>query len=677
MCNGVSEAVINNPRRLAALEALLDRGAHYVLAAPGKRPLQSGWQKTPPDFEAVRYHIAKGGLVGVIPASLGAVVIDVDEGGPGGVQSVIQTLKPAEPVTTSKTQREGGAHIWYRASSRGTGNRKWALDGASGDIRGSAGFVILWDPAHVADGFARFFEECRAPNLAKLPKPRTNETHGPAAVLEAPVGARNETLNRGAFIAAKAGNFDRKAFRKAALQSGLSLAEIAATLASAESAGTKAVEAEALSEGSFAREWATRLNKDAYLYAAGEGWLRFEGGRWHDGACTARKTMSELIRVRVVGTKEAKRFDCHRVVCGALAMAEYERTVPVDSFDAKRLHIPFADGTLLDVETWQRNPAGPRDRIRKSLAVMPSSTPSRLWTRFVYEALSHYPQGEREEVACYLQEWCGLALTGDCRDEAALFLWGDPGSGKSTFFETLLAVMGSLGAAVSGKRVAGDREDHRQWIAALQGKRLVVINELPERGRWNSEDLNALIDGGPIEANRMRHDSIVFGSQAHLLITGNHRPNASASSGIWRRLRQIEFRHKPEFPDVSLKLKLRQQLPWVLAWCLEGLERWHERGWLPNVPAMVAAGVERYRAEADPIAQFVSECTAADDNGMIEVGVLYEAFSAWWTAEVSEQAPAKRTFGRALDDLGWPPSIVLSGKRQRVGYRLTVGNVTT
>ncbi len=83
MCNGVSEAVINNPRRLAALEALLDRGAHYVLAAPGKRPLQSGWQKTPPAFEAVRYHIAKGGLVGVIPASLGAVVIDVDEGGPG------------------------------------------------------------------------------------------------------------------------------------------------------------------------------------------------------------------------------------------------------------------------------------------------------------------------------------------------------------------------------------------------------------------------------------------------------------------------------------------------------------------------------------------------------------------------------------------------------------------
>ena len=104
-----------------ALEALGECGAHYVLAAPGKRPLQSGWHKTPPDFEAVRYHIAKGGLVGVIPASLGAVVIDVDEGGPGGVQSVIQTLKPAEPITTLKTQREGGAHIWYRASSRGTG----------------------------------------------------------------------------------------------------------------------------------------------------------------------------------------------------------------------------------------------------------------------------------------------------------------------------------------------------------------------------------------------------------------------------------------------------------------------------------------------------------------------------------------------------------------------------
>ena len=263
-----------------------------------------------------------------------------------------------------------------------------------------------------------------------------------------------------------------------------------------------------------------------------------------------------------------------------------------------------------------------------------------------------------------------MALTGDCRDEAALLLWGDSGCGKSTFFETLLGAMGSLGAIVSGRRAAGEREDHRQWLAGLQGKRLVVINEFPERGRWRSDDLNALIDGGPIEANRMRCDSSVFCSQAHVLMTSNHRPHASASSGIWRRLRQIEFRHKPEVPDTNLKHCLRRQLPGVLTWCLDGLRRWCERGRLPEVPAAIAEGVKRYRTDADPIARFVEDCTWRDVDGTIEVAVLYKAFVDWWTGEVGDRVPSKRTFGVALDDLGWAASTTLNRKRHRVGYRL-------
>ena len=198
-----------------------------------------------------------------------------------------------------------------------------------------------------------------------------------------------------------------------------------------------------------------------------------------------------------------------------------------------------------------------------------------------------------------------------------------------------------------------------------------MINELPERSRWNTEDLNSLIDGGPIEANRMRQDSIEFKSQAHVLITGNHRPNAAAASGIWRRLRVVEFRHRPKVPDVALKAELRQELPGVLWWCLEGLRRWHERGGrLPKVPAVVAAGVEGYRKAADPIARFVEERTVPDANGRVEVAALYQAFSRWWEAEVGDRVPSKRSLGTALDDLGWSPSVVLKRKKHRIGHSL-------
>ena len=229
---------MSNVNTFTALEALRDRGAHYVLAASDKRPLRSGWQKTPPDFEAVRQHVAKGGIVGVIPASLGAVVIDVDNGGPDGVQSVIKALKPVVPITISKTQREGGAHIWYRAPSGDTGNRKWAHDGASGDIRGSAGFVILWNATKVADALARNFDDAQPVDLDWLPHPRVNGKRGPEAVRTAKLGGRNDALNREAFLASARDEFDKDAFRDAAIEAGLPPAEVGATLASAEAAGS-------------------------------------------------------------------------------------------------------------------------------------------------------------------------------------------------------------------------------------------------------------------------------------------------------------------------------------------------------------------------------------------------------------------------------------------------------
>ena len=224
--------------RLAALRTLKDRGAHFVLAATDKRPLGARWQKTAPAFASVEHHVADGGLVGVIPASIGAVVIDVDDGGPEGVAAVTEALKPCVPIAISATRRVGGAHVWYRSPPNGTGNRKWHLGTAMGDIRGSAGFVILWDAPQVAEGFTRHVADSQVPDLDRLPRVASS-ARGAGAVRAAPRGARNETLNREAFEAARAGNFNRAAFRAAGLQAGLPAPEVDRTLTSAERAGAQ------------------------------------------------------------------------------------------------------------------------------------------------------------------------------------------------------------------------------------------------------------------------------------------------------------------------------------------------------------------------------------------------------------------------------------------------------
>ena len=139
-------------------EALADRGAHFVLADATKRPIGTAWQKKPRPLTNVLEHVAKKLPVGVIPSSLGSVVIDVDEGGEAALAAVIEKLGP--PITWTASQRPDGFHIWYRSATAAR-NRQWALGGGGGGrpvetgyVRGGHGFVILWDAEKIADGLA-------------------------------------------------------------------------------------------------------------------------------------------------------------------------------------------------------------------------------------------------------------------------------------------------------------------------------------------------------------------------------------------------------------------------------------------------------------------------------------------------------------------------------------------
>ena len=427
-----------------------------------------------------------------------------------------------------------------------------------------------------------------------------------------------------------------------------------------------------LSEIELAEDWLETQESDRYLYADGLGWRRYLHGRWHDGGHEINKDISAFIRDRVEATASARTLNKHSVVRSAMAYVAEHRAVPADSFDADPLVVAFPDGTLLDVRTWTRRPAEREDRLCKTLAAAPAEEPSSLWADFVFEALDHYQESRRLEISNYLQEWLGVALTGDCRDETFLFLWGTRGAGKGTLSETICTLMGAYGSTLAGERVAGERHEHRQWMAGLQGKRFTLINELPERGRWRSDDLNKMVSGEVIEANRMRQDSFEFRSMSHLLIVGNTQPTANAASGIWRRLAQVEFRHAPEHPDKLLKEKLLADLPGIAQLCLTGLQRWAERGHLPPAPREIQEAVARYESDADPVAAFIAEHTTPSPGNRIEVNELYAAYVAHFKVENGNDAeiyPKQRTFAMRITDL-WGAPEKSNGKTYRAGRML-------
>ena len=130
--------------------------------------------------------------------------------------------------------------------------------------------------------------------------------------------------------------------------------------------------------------------------------------------------------------------------------------------------IGLPGGQLFDIATGTVRPAKPGDRIRKSLAIAPADhEPSQAWADFVYQSLTHYDASQRDDVASWLQEYCGAMLSGDCRDQKCLFIWGTPGTGKTVFAETLRHVMSGYSAVLAGERIAGREGGHRQWIVGL------------------------------------------------------------------------------------------------------------------------------------------------------------------------------------------------------------------
>ncbi|MEU8814880.1 bifunctional DNA primase/polymerase [Actinoplanes sp. NPDC048796] len=192
-------------------------------------------------------------------------VADVDsEQGWHGLCHVLGGSLPAGPLVRTGS---GGWHFWFHPT--GFGNRVHLLPGL--DWRGSGGYVVAPPSRHVSGGDYRWVHRpghdlpSGPPALRELiegPSPPDRPPRGPIAhpgryaraaltaetdrVARAPIGARNDTLNRAAFALGRfvgAGLLDAaevtRELETAARFAGLGRAETRATIRSGMTAGRR------------------------------------------------------------------------------------------------------------------------------------------------------------------------------------------------------------------------------------------------------------------------------------------------------------------------------------------------------------------------------------------------------------------------------------------------------
>ncbi|MFZ5446992.1 MAG: phage/plasmid primase, P4 family [Myxococcota bacterium] len=266
------------------------------------------------------------------------------------------------------------------------------------------------------------------------------------------------------------------------------------------------------------------------------------------------------------------------------------------------------------------------------------------WTGFVGQICG----GDRESIET-IQEWAGLCLTTDTSFQKALAIIGPPRSGKGTYARILTRLVGAENVTAPTLNGLGQHFG----LQSLIGKQLAVISDARLGGRADQgavvENLLRTIGEDTLSVPRKHREDWVGRLTARFLLLSNELPAFLDASGALPS-RFILVRLTESFlgrEDRGLEGRLLSELPGILLWALDGLDRLRKRGYLRQ-PASAGEFVRQLAELASPIKAFAEERCVVAPGASVDVAALFEAWRAWSFEHGREHPGSKQIFGRNL-----------------------------
>ena len=247
--------------------------------------------------------------------------------------------------------------------------------------------------------------------------------------------------------------------------------------------------------------------------------------------------------------------------------------------------------------------------------------PTPYWESFLHSLWPDDPDSVE-----LLQEWFGYVLSGDIRQHKILILVGPPRSGKGTIARVLAALVGA-------RHVAGPTMGELAQnfgLASLIGKKLAVVAD----ARFTGRDLMVAVErlltiSGADWIDVPRKFKLDWHGQLGVRFTflSNELPRLPDVSGaIATRFLVLQLMESwLGREDLELEARLMSELPGILLWGLDGLDRLRARGHFQE-PKSTRDAVRALMESTSAIKAFLAD--------RCEVGPYYEAptaevFSAW------------------------------------------------
>jgi len=277
--------------------------------------------------------------------------------------------------------------------------------------------------------------------------------------------------------------------------------------------------------------------------------------------------------------------------------------------DKKETIIPFLDKWLLvDESTGSMNVMTPdfnypikyviNSEIKcKAETYTPKDLPTNsLFKQFLDMSM---PDLEKQEL---IQEYCGYTLLNNTKFQKAQVWEGMGQNGKSV----LLSVMSAL--HVNARSISLDKLNGF-GLAPLCDASLIISAETPKKG-INENVLKKAIAGDLMDVEKKFSDVFSIKPTAKWIISCNTFPTIDdKTDGVWRRLQiitwDVQIPSDKVIRDLDTQI-IENELPIVVDWCLQGLQRLLARGDF-NEPECVQAVKEQKRVESNTVESFIRE----------------------------------------------------------------------
>lgn len=424
------------------------------------------------------------------------------------------------------------------------------------------------------------------------------------------------------------------------------------------------------------------------------GWLHWTGLRWETDNAAIWEVAKNIGRAsqREAG-ETADRNDADKLWSHARyslgepglkrminpASKDARLRVRPDIFDGKPYLMNLYNGTL-DIRTKELHEHRREDLITKLAPVaFDRKTESPTWDEFIGQML---PDGGTRK---YVQKINGRALSGDKQRREFYIHQGLGSNGKNTMYDVLLTLFGDYGQALNIEVLMEKRKgsEANPDLVNLKGKRFVVSSESDEGHRLKAGLIKRLTGDELITARALYKNAMTFPRTFTMFMHVNHKPDAGDTGyAMWNRVRLVpwEVQVTEQQKDSRLTEKLKEELPGILNWLLDGYELHATEGTEP--PTKVREATDQYQAEQNKLKRFIEERCVVSNQGTPYGGSdlwetkedLYEAYKQW-SEKGNTQAEQIRKFGEHMVELGYEPNASkrVEGKKAKIwrGIALT------